>query len=183
MNCNVNRNTTENRTLTDFFTNNVPLCERREAESIIENLRKSTRVKELEDTLLYINDPCEDLMTSNLRNERMNCAVISPDKTVKIFNCKVYDIPLLVGANRFKVINFDYDKVLMFDPEAFAPNYRRNIRIHLEYENETEDIYDIYGDMCIFGIDWETNRLKSLSEADINRIKNYISQNVFPILE
>ena len=167
MNCNYKNNNTGYSN----FPIKTPLTikERCFIKNTLDSIANCTDVSELMKTSAYISDPRKEFGLANLRATEINCAILFPDKSISTYNCYSYDLMLFVGANNAKVVNWDYDKVLIFLPEADESKQTEPTLILKPYEGQNND-YKIYGNVIVAGLDWVTNTFAPLTKWDFKKI-------------
>lgn len=168
MTCNYKGN--NNYEYSKFPTKSINIKERIFVKNVLESIANCTHVSELTETSSYIMDPFKDFGLINLRTSKINCAIISPENGVKTYDCYPYDLILYVGANGAKIINYDFNKVLIFTPENPEDTKGDTPTAFVDLDDGNK--YSIYGKVIITGIDWKTNSFIPLGNEDIREIKN-----------
>lgn len=170
-----NTNKSTCKSFLDYFTKITPTTDVDNIEALINGISESTTVKGLENTPVSICDPYKDFMLLNLRDIKTNCAVVSDTAEINICNTKAYDIALLVGVNGLKALNFDYDKIIIFNPKAHQGKTCHRVVMRDENNENEKILCEIYGEIIVVGVDWETDSFRTLTNEDITEIKERIT--------
>ncbi len=174
MNCNSKNINTE---YSNFPCKGLTIKERNFVKNTLDSIANCTHIRELIGTSAYITDPHKEFGLTNLRTTKINCAIFSPDKSIHTYNCYSYDLMLFVGANNAKIVNLDYDKVLIFLPDADEINQKEPTLI-LKSNERPDKEFKIYGNVIVAAIDWVTNAFTPLTKWDIKEItENFENSN------
>ena len=156
----------------------LTLRERIFLANTLDALADCTDVRELMETSFYITDPHKEFGLTNLRTTKVNCAILFPNKSVSTYNCYSYELMMFVGANNAKVVNLDYDKVLIFLPNVDESKQKEPTLILKSNEDHDKE-YKIYGNVIVAGLDWVTNTFTPLTKWDIKKISENLENSNF----
>ena len=137
----------------------------------IDAIADCTHAEELKNTSAYSPDPYKEFGLINMKTKEINCAIIDGKNKVTGYDCYSYDIVMCIGANKLKVISYDFDKILIYSPEE-NPFDENTIS-----EAVNKGKLSLAGTLIVVGIDWRTDSFTPLTRNDFIEIKNHFSES------
>ena len=141
----------------------------------ITELKHSTKATDFEGTNLYINNPGRVFSVKNFTLDKIQCAVFSRNKMLIPGNMRCCDLFITCKCNESKIIRFDGDKLLIYNPD-YCPDEQPSVIFSCNQGDDLEPLseIEIYGDVLIFAFDWKNNSFKDLTEEDLESIRERI---------